>query len=455
MQIRYKIAIQFTIIVAIILLIFSAIVFLRAENQRSKNFYDRLLARSNTTARLLVDVQEFTPRLLKLMDRNSFLRLPDEEVFVFNLKNELLYSNIEGSTHYITQSLLESVRKESKVAFKSDNRQVIGVLFAGKFDKFVVIASATDRVGISQKDNLIKTLAIGLLSGILITIILGVFFASQALKPIQLINEEISRITAQNLKRRLDEGNGQDEIAKLAVNFNGMLYRLEMAFRQQKQFVSQASHELRTPLSALKTEAQVGLDEPHNVEEYQQMLKNILNDTERLIQLSNGLLQLAKVSEESEQFTFESLRMEDILLNAQKSVQNSHKNHRITFDFEMIPEEDNLTLIEGNGVLLENLFVNLLENACKYSANQQVDILLSFERKYCIVKIRDKGIGISKNDLPYIFNPFYRARNAVSFKGSGVGLSVSKRIAELHKGFIQVKSKLNLGTEFIVKIPHK
>ncbi|MEA5427417.1 HAMP domain-containing sensor histidine kinase [Arcicella lustrica] len=455
MQIRYKIAIQFTIIVAIILLIFSAIVFLRAENQRKKNFYDRLQARSNTTARLLVDVQEFTPRLLKLMDSNSSLRLSDEEVFVYNFRNELLYANVEKRADYLNNHLLEMVRKEGRVTFESNQRQVIGILFEGKFDRFVVLASATDSVGIEQKENLIKTLAIGLLSGILITIALGVFFASQALKPIQSVNEEISRITAHNLKKRLDEGNGKDEIAALAVNFNSMLHRLEMAFIQQKQFVSQASHELRTPLAALKTEVQVGLDEEYSAKEYQQILKNILNDTERLIQLSNGLLQLAKATDDGEKFTFEVLRTEDILLNAQKTVQQIHQDYRITFDFEIIPEEDNLTLIEGNQVLLENLFVNLLENACKYSANQQANILLSFDKKYCIVKIQDKGIGISKSDLPNIFNPFYRARNTNNIKGFGVGLSVAKHIIELHNGIIQVKSKLNLGTEFVVKIPHQ
>ncbi|MDR6564006.1 MULTISPECIES: HAMP domain-containing sensor histidine kinase [unclassified Arcicella] len=454
MQIRYKIAIQFTIIVAIILLIFSAIVYLRAENQQQKNFYDRLQARSNTTARLLVDVQEFTPRLLKLIDRNSSLRLADEEVFVFNFKNELLYSNVEHQANYISNSLLEKIRQEGKVTFNSDERQVVGVLFAGKFDRFVVVASATDKIGISQKENLIKTLTIGLLSGILITIVLGIFFASQALKPIQSINEEISRITAHNLKKRLDEGNGKDEIAELSVNFNDMLQRLEMAFIQQKQFVSQASHELRTPLAALKTEVQVGLEEEHSMEEYQQMLRNILNDTERLIQLSNGLLQLAKTIDEGEKFVFEVLRTEEILLNAQKAVQNSHQHYKIIFGFEMIPEEDNLTLINGNEVLLENLFVNLLENACKYSSNQQANILLSFDKKYCIIKIKDKGIGISTSDLPYIFNPFYRARNTSNIKGFGIGLSVAKHIIELHNGIIQVKSKLNLGTEFIVKIPH-
>lgn len=455
MQIRYKIALQFTFIVAIILLIFSAIVYLRAENQRSKNFFDRLKARANTTARLLVDVQEFTPRLLKLMDKNSSLRLPDEEVFVFNYSNDLLYSSIESRQDYLSQSLLDEIKKENKVTFESSDRQVLGILFAGKVDKFVVVASARDIVGLSQKQNLLKTLGFGFLSGIVITIILSIFFASQALNPIQSINKEISRITVNNLKKRLDEGNKKDEIAELAVNFNRMLNRLEMAFQQQKLFVSQSSHELRTPLAALKTEIQVGLEENHSIEEYKKILQNTLNDTERLIQLSNSLLQLARTIEDKDKFQFEILRMEDIILNVQKAIQINYPHYRIIFDFEKIPNDDNLTLINGNLLLLENLFSNIIENACKYSPDQQANILLSFDKIYCIVKIKDKGIGIPENEVGFIFNPFFRASNSVEKEGFGIGLSISKRIAELHNAIIEVKSKYKKGSEFIIKIIHQ
>lgn len=455
MQIRHKISLQFTCVVAIILLFFSGIVYLRAENQRSKNFFDRLQGRANTTARLLVDVHEFTPRLLKLLDKNSSLRLPNEEVYVYSLQNVLLYSNLDKKSTYIDHTFLDNIKKEEKVFVRDENREILGILFTGKYGRFVVVASANDLVGYSQEQNLVNTLGIGLLSGILITIILSIFFAGQALKPIQFINLEISRITANNLKKRLNEGNKKDEIAELAVNFNRMLNRLEMAFQQQKQFVSQASHELRTPLAALKTEIQVGLEENHSIEEYKITLKNTLNDTERLIQLSNSLLQLARTIEDRDKFHFETLRMEDILLNVQKAIQTSYPHYRVVFDFEKIPDDDNLTLINGNLLLLENLFGNIIENACKYSSNQQANILLSFDKIHCIVKIKDKGIGIPENEIAFIFNPFFRASNSVEKEGFGIGLSISKRIAELHNAIIEVKSKYKKGSEFIIKIIHQ
>jgi signal transduction histidine kinase len=455
MQIRYKIAGQFTLLVALILLTFSLIVYLLAENQRSRNFYDRLARRATTTARLLVDVKEFTPALLKIIDRNSSSRLPEEEIYVYNYKNELLYSNVEESRDFITQSLIDEIRLTQKVTFTDDGKEVVGLLFAGRFDRFVVIASATDAVGDAQMKNLSHTLLFGFLGGILVTIVLGIFFAGQSLKPIQAINDEIADIQPQDLRKRVDEGNGQDEIAQLAINFNQMLARLELGFEQQKQFVSHASHELRTPLAALKTEVQVGLEDSHSEKEYKQILTNVLNDTDRLIQLSNALLQLARTLTTAGEFVFTDVRMEEVLLNAQQAVQNSNPAYRIHFDFEQIPQDDRQTLVNGVESLLTNVVVNLLENACKYAPDHQAELRLGFDRENCIIKIKDRGIGISEADLPHIFQPFYRAGNALNYAGFGVGLSVAQRIVQLHHGIIEVQSELRKGTEFTIKLPHR
>ncbi len=455
MQIRYKIAAQFTLLVALILLTFSSIVYLLAENQRSRNFYDRLARRATTTARLLVDVKEFTPALLKILDRNSSSRLPKEEIYVYNYKNELLYSSAEQSRDFITQSLIDEIRLTQKVTFTNKGKEVVGLLFVGRFDRFVVIASAADVVGDAQMKNLSQTLLLGFLGGILITIVLGIFFASQSLKPIKAINAEIAHIQPQDLRKRVDEGNGQDEIAQLAINFNQMLARLELGFEQQKQFVSHASHELRTPLAALKTEVQVGLEGNHSPDEYKLILHNVLNDTDRLIQLSNALLQLARTLNNAGEFVFTSVRMEEVLLNAQQSVQNSNSAYRISFDFEQIPEDDRQTLVNGVESLLTNVVVNLLENACKYAPDHQAELRLGFDQENCIIKIKDQGIGISETDLPHIFQPFYRASNTLDHAGFGVGLSVAQRIVQLHNGTIEVKSELQKGTEFLIKLPHQ
>jgi len=454
MQIRYKIALQFTLIVLAILLVFSGIVYYRAESQRRTSFYDRLSRRAKTTARLLVDVKEFNTTLLKLIDKNSSSRLPEEEIFIYDYRNLLLYSNVEKVSPYVTQERINEVRLAQEIKFHYEGRAVIGLVFEGRYDRFVIIASAIDRNGRLQLKELIITLLFAFLGGILTTVGLALFFAHQSLRPISTINREIGEITAKNLRKRIHQGNEKDEIAQLAINFNLMLERLELAFTQQRQFVSHASHELRTPLSALKTEIQIGLSSHNSPEEHHHILQNLLNDTDRLIELSNGLLQLARINETPEELPFDKVRMEEVLLNAQREVVTSHSDYQIQFDFDQIPEEDHLTLVIGNEALLKNVFVNLLENACKYTPNHQASLRLGFDTEWCIVRVIDQGIGISNQELPNIFQPFYRAKNAIDYHGFGIGLSIVKRIIELHEGQIEVKSKPHLGTEFIIKLKH-
>ncbi|GAA4396816.1 HAMP domain-containing sensor histidine kinase [Nibrella viscosa] len=455
MKIRHKIAVQFTVLVAVILLVFCVVLHWTAETQRQQNIYSLLQRRAATTARLLVDVREFDANLLRLLDKNSAAKLPNEETFVFDYKDRLIFATANRRPAYLTKHLADDIRINRTVTFQDGGQEVVGIIFTGQYDRFVVVAAATDTAGRLQVRKLARTLTIGFWIGILLTVGLSVLFARQSLRPFQRINQQIAFITARNLSWRIAEGSNRDEIADLATNFNQMLRRLEQAFRQQKQFVSHASHELRTPLSAMKTEIQVGLEQPHSLEEHRQILANLQNDTERLIDLSNGLLQLARLTDNTvEALAFEPLHLEEVLLDARQEVKQSNASCRITFDYAQLPEDNSSTLVQGNATLLKNAVVNLLSNACKYSPDRQAELLLGFDATHCIVTVRDKGIGIAAEDLPHIFELFYRAQHTpVQSGGFGAGLSVTHRIVELHKGTIDVKSTLHQGSEFTIRLP--
>lgn len=454
MQIRSKLVLQFTGIVAVILVFFSLVIYLRSSAERRDNFYDRLKRRASTTARLLVDVQGFDPQLLTLIDRNSLARLANEEVYVFSYKNELLYSNLTRKSEFVTPDLLDRVRLDKEVRFTDGDRQVLGVLFVSRYDRFVILAAATDRLGQEQRANLRNALLLGLLGGVVVTVLSGFVFASQALRPVAAINARIGQITERDLRQRLTEGNGRDELAELAINFNQMLQRLDYAFEQQKSFVSSASHELRTPLAALKTEIQVTLDEPHSVDEHVRVLENLLEDTNRLVDLTNGLLQLARPANHLNALTFREVRMEEVVLEARHELQRTRTDYRVDFDFDQVPDADHLTLVRGSAPLLKTVFVNLMGNACKYSPDHRAEVRLGFDTTHCQVLVRDQGVGIEPEALPYLFQPFFRAKNAATFEGFGIGLAVCERIVTLHRGSISVQSQPGKGSEFRVRIPH-
>ena len=148
------------------------------------------------------------------------------------------------------------------------------------------------------------------------------------------------------------------------------------------------------------------------------------------------------------------MRLDELIFQTQEELQALHSDYQIHIDFEDIPEnEQDITLL-GNAPLLKTVFSNLMDNACKYSTNKRADVRIGFDNKNCFIRVIDRGIGIPENETQRIFEPLYRAKNATSFRGYGIGLSVCRRIVDMHRGTIQVKSQLGQGSTFEVVLPH-
>lgn len=454
MTIRNRIALQFSLIVASILIVFSVLIYLVSATYRREEFYERLKNKARTTVRFLIEVKEVDQNLLKIIDRNTLTALMDEKVLIFDARNRLIYSSVDDQVIHYRAALLDEVRTRKEVETFSDHNELIGLLYRQNGSDLVVLASAYDQFGKSKLDNLRLTLGWGLLVGLGTTIGLGIFFAGQSLGPINRINQQVSTITARNLQQRLDEGNRQDEIARLAINFNHVLERLHQAFEQQRSFVSHASHELRTPLAALKSEIQLGLRRPLSVVEHEEILRNLMSDTDRLIRLTNSLLFLARTLETSNQVPFQPLRLDDIVFLAKDELVGAKPTYRISVDYQNIPETDTDTVINGNEELLKQVLLNLFDNACKYAPDQTAQVQISTDTRLCRIIIQDQGIGISDADRLHIFEPFYRAQNALGYEGFGIGLSISVKLIELHQGTLTVTSQPGQGSTFTVSLPH-
>lgn len=455
MKIRSKIALQFTILVALILAIFSLVLYYLSENYRQKEFYNSLRDRAVTTARLLIKEPQIDKQLLKLIDKNTLSTLYPAQVMVFNDSNQVAYYNYEADTVYYSPELLNKIRIQKYVETTFGLSEVVGTMYQDTLSQnFLVLAQAEDIYGKQKLQNIKYALITGYFIAVILTIILGFIFAGQSLKPITDINKDISNITAYNLAKRLKTGNNKDEIATLAKNFNQMLARLDRSFELQKSFVSNASHELRTPLAAMKSEIQIALEKSRSAEEYQSILMALSFDNQRLIKLTNGLLQLAKSEKSDKEVKLSATRIDPILFSVQDEILSQNPNYQINIDFEEIPEDDNWVTVQGNEPLLRTVFYNLMENACKYSENHQADVKIKFNKVNCLIAVSDKGIGIPKNDVERIFEPFFRSKNATSFQGYGIGLSICKRIVDIHRGRIAVRSEEGIGSNFIVVIPH-
>ncbi|OZI07114.1 two-component sensor histidine kinase [Siphonobacter sp. BAB-5385] len=453
MFIRYKLALLFSLVVAGLLTLFSAVIYQISASYREEEFLGRLENKARTTARYLMDVKEIDNDLLKIIDQNSLTSLFEEQVLVFDEHNRLLYSSLDDQPPQYDPALLAEVREEKRVEQSSAKIDLIALALPSSLkasgSEYVVLASAYDKFGKSKLIYLRNTLMICWVVGVGLTVVVSGLLAGLFLRPIATINTQIQQITAQNLKERLPEGNGRDEMAQLAINFNQMLNRLNLSFEQQKSFVSHASHELRTPLAAMKTDIQSGLEEALSSEEYRLILRDLFQDTQRLIGLTNGLLQLARPLDPV--LRRKLISIPELLLDIYAELSSLRKAQKLVF--EPVLDERRELLVPGDEALLKTLFTNLIDNACKYSSTHEAFIRIGSDATHCLIAIEDKGIGIPPEDQERVFGPFFRANNALIYSGYGIGLAVSQRIAEWHGGSISLHSTLGQGSTFTVRLP--
>lgn len=453
MNIRAKLTLQFSIIVASLLVLFSSAVFYFSATYRKEEFFSRLKDRALTTAKLLVTVNEVSADLLKIIDRNTINALSEEKILVFDHNNEQVYESVENEQIHITPELLARVRRLKQIQFSEGRYELFAIAYQNGSAEYLVFASAYDQFGRSKLNNLRNVLIIGLVVGTVVILLGGRLFAGQALVPIARLNAEVSEITAQNLNMRVNEGNRKDEIALLAMNFNQMLERLSAAFEMQRNFVSNASHELRTPLASIISQLQVSLTKDRESGEYQNVLRSVLEDTRNLSRLTNGLLELAQSSVESQKFVFKPVRIDEALFEAQEELKSQHPDYQFSIHFEMLPEDESSLQIFGNAYLLKTVFLNLMENACKFSPDKKVEIKLDFEKGKITLQFIDSGVGIPESDIQKIFEPFYRGTNVQHVHGYGIGLSLCQKILQLHNASLGVQSKEGFGTVVTAAFP--
>ncbi|MFM7152915.1 MAG: ATP-binding protein [Bacteroidota bacterium] len=456
MNIRTKLTLRFSIIVATILVVFSASIYYLSAEYRREEFYSRLESRAITTARLFVSVQEVDNKLLRIIDRNSIHAMFQEKVLVFNELNKVVYSSLDDFTVDYSDSLINEVKRREKVEYSKNGNEFVGITYSAGDRKFVVIASAYDRYGNSKLNNLAHVLWAGLFVGLLSTVLFGVVFSKLVLTPLARMNAEVSGISAGNLSRRIDEGNKRDEIAQLAINFNKMLERIEAAFNIQRQFVSSASHELRTPLNAISSQLQLLLSQRRSPEEYEKALNSLLEDARALVNLTNGLLNLAQFNIDRQRDQFRPVRVDEVLFTAQQELGKSRPNYHFQIEYGTMPDEESKLQIKGDETLLKTAFLNLMDNACKFSEDKSVKITFIARRNSIEISFEDKGIGIPQEDQKKIFMPFFRGGNARAHtQGHGIGLSLSHRIVQLHGGTIEIHSTVGQGSDFRVNFSTK
>ncbi|HJT75500.1 MAG TPA: ATP-binding protein [Chitinophaga sp.] len=463
MKIKYKIALYYSISAIILLITFAFLAYYFSAQSRKAEYLERLEYRARSIANVIIEDDRVKIDLLRKLDKTTFQDLYQETILVYNPAYDLLYSNIKDTAIRTSRHLLDYIKKNGQYSHEQDNGEQVGIFYTEGAVSVLVLVSSFDKYGYQNLQNLKQILMIEIIIAVILLVVVGYFFARKMVQPIDKLVRQVKTITANNLQGISVEARGRDEIAQLGANFNTMLQRLSDAFDLQKSFVSNASHELRTPLAAIISQLQVALSKERSKEVYADILASVLEDAQHLSDLSNGLLQLAQSELNEQKFIFSEVRIDELLLEMGNLIKlkhasavgtEPHKAPRVDLRFLKVPEQDTELICQGNDSLLKVLFLNLLDNALKYSSDNTVSVTIDFTRESIRVQVKDNGIGIPPEELSKIFEPFYRGANAHQTRGHGLGLSICKKIVLLHKGQISVTSVVGQGTSFTVVLPH-
>ena len=281
----------------------------------------------------------------------------------------------------------------------------------------------------------------------------GYWMSRRALAPVDQITETARSISVQNLSSRLIVPQTGDELQRLSETLNSMLERLEGAFKKIIQFTADASHELRTPVAVMRTRTELSLRKPRSAEEYRAALAQVHSELEKTSELVEKLMLLARADYGVEALQLSTENLGEIVRDVCSQGKMLSEAKEISFR-EQIPEQP--VWVNADAHALRRLFLILIDNAIKYTPKGgRVNVVVDQENGFAIGEIRDTGIGIAPEDLPNVFERFYRADKARSREsgGVGLGLSIGRWIAEAHAGTIEVQSSLGGGSIFKLRLP--
>jgi two-component system, OmpR family, sensor kinase len=289
--------------------------------------------------------------------------------------------------------------------------------------------------------------------------------ANQALRPVDRITRAAEQISTGDLTERVPMSAKMDEIGRLVATFNQMISRLQAAFERQKQFTSDASHEMRTPLAVMRGDIEIALRRERSADEYKRVLTSNLEEIVRLSRLVEDLLMLARADYGQVELRHEAVDLNKLCQQmveyisplAQQKGQDILYYHINGKALETATVDSGEIMISGDMQRIKQLLLNLLDNAIKYTDfGGKVSLELKTEGKCAVIRIADTGRGIPPEDLPHIFERFFRKSKTTSDRsatGFGLGLSIVKWIVDSHSGKITAQSEVGRGTTFTVKFP--
>ncbi len=446
-SIKFRLTVWYIVTVGVLLVVFGTVAYYLLSKNLYRNLDESLKARA---LELKGTIRFEGDRIL--LDQKA-----DEIVLIYNADGKLVnqlganveYSKIDrtvqrallGSSFFVSSETPEGMDVRFYAVPINRDSQTRVALIVGKVANDVLNVLAIFRMVILNSSILL----------IVLTGAGGWFLAGRTLKPVDRITDIARGIGESDLRRRIDVVS-DDELGRLAATLNGMIARLEEAFLKERRFVADASHELRTPLAVLQAETSLALEKPRDQESYRGSLETVAQEVAYMSDIVGMLLVLARSDAGSESLNLQEVEIGGLLGELAQDVEALAQDRGLILRFGPL---EGVT-VQGDRVRLRQLFLNILDNALRYTpSGGTITGSVAKRDGRAVVLIGDTGIGIAREHLPFIFDRFYRADRVRTNGegGTGLGLSIATTIAKMHGGTIEVESEVGAGTTFRIILP--
>ncbi|NCU02472.1 MAG: HAMP domain-containing histidine kinase [Chitinophagaceae bacterium] len=436
LNIRQRFSILFSICFMVLLGTVMTVVYSLFAEFRKDEFKARLQEKAITTVKFMVEVEEIDEHLLRLIDSNTLNKLYNEKTLIFNDQYQLVYSSIDDAPLKWTVNELKEIKTKGKMFGRRDGYEVFAIYYHYQGANYYVLTSADDKYGKSNLNYLRIIFFVAFIVGSAVIWALSFFVSKRALAPLELLKEKIVSITEHNLNTRIEVKNPNDEVGALATSFNSMLERIDHSYTRQRNFTANASHELKTPVTRIVTSlenlSEAYKETPHLVESFSQLSANAY----QLSDIVTSLLLLSKIENKDSKELFFSVRVDELLFREVDLLKRQYPGMRFQFEIDSSAGEPDLSLM-GDETLLRIAFSNLIKNAYLYSSDEKVKVLLQITDEHTCIVFKNNGPFPSAEDREQLFTPFRRGTNATGITGSGIGLSIVKRIFDHHTATVQ------------------
>ncbi|WP_439556140.1 sensor histidine kinase [Dyadobacter sp.] len=449
MKIQHKLTLASSLVFGLVLTVSSGLIYLNFIKSAENIFFEELARKAALTAIFYLEEDEMSSKEFSRIEQKFLTATADQEIRLYDKQGNIHFGEADPDTN-ITIKILKTIRDRDHYSFKVDNLYYYAIYYRDNQGSFSVIIKANNPTLNAQESEFLKILTTALLIGILVIIVLSYTLSRVAYRPVRDIIRQVRGLDVTGKKQMLTYPPTKDELEDLFKEFNSMLDKTYGSIQIQKNFISHASHELKTPLASIVGNLEVLLSRERPVHEYQSVSGQVLSDAERLEKILKNLLTLAGLEQYAGEMNT-SERIDEILWEALDQRKIEYPDTVVNVVWQLPEDRPELLSFTCNRTQLYIALYNLIENAAKFSDGKPVAISLFEKHNKLHITIRDRGIGISEEDLAHISEPFYRGSNTTSKRGNGLGMAIVARILDKHQISLNISSIIGEGTEMEIR----